>query len=128
MYFLQCKTLPVHCSSVLYEKITRKILNCSRAHHGDEASNEAEVCEVVRVDGGGRVDLQAVVVLAGILKQTVHGVQDLMGEQKEPLPADRHNKSCYASFKSLREVPRGCKVKASEVSHLYQANLQQTSF
>lgn len=101
MYFLQCKTLPVHCSSVHYDEI-----KCKISHHGDEASNEAEVCEVVRVDGGGRVDLQAVVVLAGILKQTVHGVQDLMGEQKEPLPADRQNKSCYASFESFRNPKR----------------------
>lgn len=41
---------------------------------------------MVRVDVGGRVDLQTVVVLAGILKQTVHGVQNLMREQEEPFP------------------------------------------
>lgn len=41
---------------------------------------------MVRVDVGGRVDLQTVVVLASILKQTVHGVQNLMREQEEPFP------------------------------------------
>lgn len=56
------------------------------AHHGDEAAYEAEVGEVVGVDGGGRVDLQAVVALAGVLKQAVHGVQHLVGQQEEPLP------------------------------------------
>ena len=30
------------------------------------------------------VDLQAVVVLVSILKQTVHGVQNLMRQQEEP--------------------------------------------
>ena len=37
-------------------------------YHGDEASYEAEVGQVVRVDGGGGIDLQTVVTLAGILK------------------------------------------------------------
>lgn len=60
----------------------------SEAHHGDEASDEAEVREVVGVDGGGRVDLQTVVVFAGVFEQTVHGVQHLVGQQEEPLPAE----------------------------------------
>lgn len=46
--------------------------------HGDEAADEAEVGQVIWVDGGRRIYLQTVVALAGILKQTVHGVQDLM--------------------------------------------------
>lgn len=37
-------------------------------YHGNEAPNELEVLEVIRVDVGGGVDLQAVVVLASILK------------------------------------------------------------
>ena len=41
---------------------------------------------MVRVDGGGGVDLQTVVALAGVLKQTVHGVEHLVGQQEEPLP------------------------------------------
>lgn len=61
------------------------------AHHGNEASDEAEVCEVVGVDGGGRVDLQTVVVLASVFKQTVHGVQDLVGQQEEPLPTEQEH-------------------------------------
>lgn len=60
----------------------------SEAHHGDEAPDEAEVREVVGVDGGGRVDLQTVVVLAGVFEQTVHGVQHLVGQQEEPLPVE----------------------------------------
>lgn len=63
-----------------------------RAHHGDEASDEAEVGEVVGVDGGRRVDLQTVVVLAGVLEQTVHGVEDLVGQQEEPLPVGQEDR------------------------------------
>ncbi len=47
-------------------------------YHGDEASNEAEVFEVVGVDVGGGVYLEAVVVFASVFKQAVHGVQHLV--------------------------------------------------
>lgn len=73
----------------------------SESHHGDEAPNEAEVCEVVRVDGGGWVDLQTVIVLASILKQTVHGVQHLVGQQKEPLPAKQEKTSHDACLRPI---------------------------
>lgn len=53
--------------------------------HRNEAAYEAEVGEVVWVDSRGWVDLQTIVALAGILKQTVHGVQHFMGQQEEPL-------------------------------------------
>lgn len=55
-------------------------------NHGNEASYELEILEVVRVDVGSRVDLQTVVIFTGIFKQAVHGVQNLMGQQEEPLP------------------------------------------
>jgi len=60
------------------------------SYHGDEASDEAEVGQVVRVDGGCRVDLQTVVALAGVFKQTVHGVQHLVRQEEEPFPACTH--------------------------------------
>lgn len=40
---------------------------------------------MVRVDGRGRVDLQAVIVLPSIFKQTVHRVEHLMGQEEKPL-------------------------------------------
>lgn len=58
--------------------------------HGDEASDEAEVGQVVGIDGGCWVDLQTVVALAGVFKQTVHGVQHLVRQEEEPLPAHTH--------------------------------------
>lgn len=60
-------------------------------YHGDEASDELEVLEMIGVDVGGRIDLQTVVVLASILKQTVHGVQNLVREQEEPFP-EKYNR------------------------------------
>lgn len=56
--------------------------------HGNETSNKLEIFEVVWVDVGGGVDLETVVIFAGIFKQAVHGVQHLMGQQEEPLPEE----------------------------------------
>ncbi len=47
-------------------------------YHGDEASNEPEVFEMIGVDVGGGVYLEAVVVFASVFKQAVHGVQHLV--------------------------------------------------
>lgn len=58
--------------------------------HGNEASDEAEVGQVVGIDGGCWVDLQTVVALAGVFKQTVHGVQHLVRQEEEPFPAHTH--------------------------------------
>ena len=40
-------------------------------------TDELEVMKMIGVDIGGGVDLQRVVVLVRVLKQTVHGVQHL---------------------------------------------------
>ena len=40
-------------------------------------TDELEVMKMIGVDIGGGVDLQRVVVLVRVLKQTVHRVQDL---------------------------------------------------
>lgn len=61
-------------------------------YHSNEASNELEVLQVIRVDVGGRVDLQTVVVLPSILKQTVHWVEHLMREQEEPFSEKTNTK------------------------------------
>lgn len=45
---------------------------------------------MVGVDGGGRVNLQAVVALASVLKQAVHGIQHFVGQQEEPFSARPH--------------------------------------
>lgn len=37
-------------------------------YHGNEPADEAEVGEVVGVDGGGGVDLQAVIVLPSVFE------------------------------------------------------------
>lgn len=57
--------------------------------HCNEAADEAEVGQVVGVDGRRRVDLQTVVALPGILEQTVHGVEHFMRQQEEPLSGKR---------------------------------------
>jgi hypothetical protein len=42
---------------------------------------------MVWVDVRGRINLQTVVVIAGVLKQAVHGVQHVMGQVEKPLSA-----------------------------------------
>lgn len=54
-------------------------------YHGDESAYKAEVGEVVWVDGGGRVDLQAVIVLSRVFKQTIHRVEHLVRQEEKPL-------------------------------------------
>lgn len=48
---------------------------------------------MVGINGGSWVDLQTVVVLAGIFEQTVHGVENLVGKKEEPLPAERQDRN-----------------------------------
>lgn len=61
---------------------------------------------MVGVDGGCRVNLQTVVVLAGVLKQTVHGVQHLMGQQEEPFPVAEREQT----ERALEQDPPGQQV------------------
>ena len=58
----------------------------STTHHSNDSPHKLEVGEMLRVDPRGGVDLEGVAVLTGILKQTVHGVQHLVGQVEEPLP------------------------------------------
>jgi hypothetical protein len=39
---------------------------------------------MVGIDIAGRIDLQAVVVLVGVLEEAVHRVQHLVGDSEEP--------------------------------------------
>lgn len=49
----------------------------------DDTANEAEVIEMLRVDARMWVDLKRVVIVSGVLEQTVEGVEHLVREQKE---------------------------------------------
>lgn len=40
---------------------------------------------MIGVDVGGGIYLQAVVVLVGVLEQTVHRIEDFVRQQEEPL-------------------------------------------
>lgn len=41
---------------------------------------------MLRVDRGGGIYLQHVVVFSGVFKEAVHGVEHLVGQLEEPLP------------------------------------------
>lgn len=82
--------------------------------HGDEAADEAEVGQVVGVDGRGRVDLQTVVALAGVLEQAVHGVEDLVGQQEEPFAARRTSGDRVNGWNRKRELGGICFITAKK--------------
>lgn len=50
------------------------------------AADKLEVVQVLGVDTGCRVDLERVVVVGGVLEETVKGVEHLMRQQEEELP------------------------------------------
>ena len=52
-------------------------MKCLKTHHGYKSANEPKVEKMVRIDTGSRVDLETVVVVAGVLEQAVHRVQHL---------------------------------------------------
>ena len=60
-------------------------------------ADELEVVQVLRVHAGRGVDLQRVVVVRGILKQAVEGVEHLVREQEEEFPV-RHRSEFIAKF------------------------------
>lgn len=79
VYLYECETSCM--CSCMFSQVLAPMWTC----HCNEAAYEAEVREVVWVDSRCWVDLQTVVTLSGILKQTVHGIQNFMGQQEEPL-------------------------------------------
>lgn len=57
------------------------------SYHCDNTADKVEVLEVLGVDTRARVDLKSVVV-AGVLEQTIHRVENLMRQQEEVLPME----------------------------------------
>jgi len=55
----------------------------------DNASNELEVVQVLRVDVGLRADLKGIVVVGRVLKETIEGVEHLVREKEEELSNER---------------------------------------
>ena len=85
--------------------------------HGDEAANEPEIVQMIGVDVRGRIDLQTVVILGRVLKQTVHGIEDLVREQEEPL-------ACHATVvKALFALERQEEL-SSQIVRVQFCNLQ----
>lgn len=53
------------------------------------SADELEVVQMLGIDAGSWVDLQGVVVVCGILEQTIEGVEHFMRQQEEEFTADR---------------------------------------
>jgi len=48
------------------------------ADHGNESSHEAEIQQMIGINGRRRIDLQTVVAVVGVLEETVHWVEHFM--------------------------------------------------
>ena len=84
--------------------------------HGDEAADEAKVLYVVGIDVGGRVDLEAVVVLGRVLEEAVHGIEDLVRDEEEPLA--RHAAVVEALLALEREKELAAQVVRGQLGDL----------
>ena len=56
------------------------------SYHCNEPPNELEILQMIWIDIRGWVNLQAVIVLIGVFKKTVHWIEHFVGQQKKPLP------------------------------------------
>lgn len=84
------KSCVIYCNTTIC--VVMMVLMCARIkwmYHCNKAAYEAEVGEVVGVDGWRWVDLQTIVAFSSVFKQTVHGVQHFMGQQEEPLSEEK---------------------------------------
>jgi len=53
----------------------------------EASSDEFKVAQVIRVDTRSWVNLEGVVVMGGVFKQSIARIEDLVGEEEEPLSA-----------------------------------------
>lgn len=116
-------------------------------NHGYEASYELEILEMVRVDVRGRVDLETVVIFTSVFEQAVHGVQNFVGQQEEPLPVRQdateiwkwqHHVEDSLSYYIVGRLPIGAELhKQGEITqvtlqrhlrHRHQRHLWQQSW
>jgi len=56
------------------------------SYHCNEPPDELEILQMIWIDVRGWVNLQAVIVLIGVFKKTVHWIEHFMGQEKKPLP------------------------------------------
>lgn len=88
LHVLQSDLLPQHhfveCSDK--EGVEETPVEDCKTNH---TTNELEVVKMFGVDTGVRVDLQSVVIVRGVFKQTVEGVEHLVRQQVEELSVER---------------------------------------
>ena len=72
--------------------------------HGDEATDEAKVEQMIRIDRRGRIDLQIVIVLVRVFEETIHRIQRLVRETKEPFASHTAVVQPFFTFEGQRET------------------------
>ena len=69
----------------------------------DNSANKLEVIEVLRVDARMRINLKGVIVVRGILEETVERIKHLMRKQKEEFPAIQVSRTCHLMLSGVRQ-------------------------
>lgn len=78
---------------------------------------------MVGVDFGGRIDLERIIVLVGVLEEAVHGVEDLVRQLEEPLP--RHASKVQPVFPSEDDEQSSAKFVRGQSHHLMERVVEQ---
>jgi hypothetical protein len=82
LHVLKCDFLSEHhlikCANK--ERIQESAMeNCQ----SDNSSNELEVVQMFGIDAGVRVDLKGVIIVCGVFKETIEGVEHFVREKEE---------------------------------------------
>lgn len=68
------------------ERIKESAVENGQPHH---SADEFEVIEMFWIDPRMRIDLQGIIVVGGIFKQTIEWIKHLVGKKEEKLPEIR---------------------------------------
>ena len=53
----------------------------------EASANKLEVAQMIRIDARGGIDLERVIIMGGIFKETIAWIEDLVREKEEPFSA-----------------------------------------
>ena len=82
LHILKCHLLPEHhlIERTNEERIKETTVEDSQPHN---TPNELKVVQMLWVHAGVRVDLQGIIIVGGVFKETIEGVKHFVREQEE---------------------------------------------
>jgi hypothetical protein len=71
----------------------------------NDAADKFEVVEMFRVDARVWIDLKGVIIVSGVFKQAIEGIEHFMGKQEKELATLLSAGSVYGRQPTYRESP-----------------------